>query len=247
MAQSKDILDLLDLLDEIGLDIGFLWGFVHDESRKGGQLSDFCHSGDVKEVKQARDLLRALVKSKQGSVRGRADELIQELSSVVKDGLLDETITRLELQEVPGIVARWKKLRTISTVPLPGEKVEAYLRQATTCYLYGLLDAAVALCRSVLQFALEEKFGTVGGMSLALSEISRDHYLEKLINFAQHAKIESARILTPGLARKAHKIRVDGNRSLHTSSRTESAALTTIEDAAEILSYIYGRASERRR
>ncbi|PWB79992.1 MAG: hypothetical protein C3F08_05375 [Candidatus Methylomirabilota bacterium] len=214
MVQSKDILDLLDLLDETGLDIGFLWGFVHDESREGGQLSPFSHSEDPKAVKEMRGHLRALVKSKQGTVIGR-DELIQKLLSVVEDGHLDETITRCELQEVPGIIARRKKLRTISTASLPDKKVTAYLRQATTCYLYGLTDAAAALCRSVLRFALEEAMAKPGGVNLG--RISHKDYLYNLIEFARKTKSKNIEILPDPLPQQAHEIREVGNNALHAS------------------------------
>ncbi len=245
MAQSKDVLDLLDLLDKIGLDIGFLWGFVHDESKKGGQLFDYCKFEEGNDVKQTRDLLTHLWKSRQGSVLRGRDELFQKLSKVVQDEHLNETITRLELWEVPGIVGRWKKIRTIPTRFIPGEKVEAYLRQAVTCYLYGLPNAAAGLCRSVLQFALEEALEKLGGIDLG--GIRCKDYLFNLIDFASKMKIKNTEILPDPLPRKAHEIREVGNKSLHTSGLSDSKALATLEQTAEILSHIYGRTGQRGR
>jgi len=116
------------------------------------------------------------------------------------------------------------------------------MRQATTCYLYGLPSAATALCRTVLQFALEEAFATRGGISLHLSKIDRKDYLKKIINFAR-----SSKVLSPRLTTTAHEIREAGNNSIHTSACNESEALTTIKKTGEVLEHIYGRTGQRGR
>lgn len=239
MAQSKDILDLLDLLDETGLDIGFLWSFIHDETfNEGGQLSEFSHPEDAKVAKEVRDRFRALVKSKQRVVSGRDDELIQKLLSVVENGHLDETVTRLALLKVPDIVARWKKLRTVPVVGLPGKAVTAYLAQAITCYLYGLPSAAAVLCRTVLEFALQEKLGEFGGISKLIDKVDKKDHLEKLINFAGNTKILSDEF---ELVTNAHSIRDVGNDAIHTSTCTEMEALETIKNTGEILRHVYSQ------
>ncbi|HLA80851.1 MAG TPA: DUF4145 domain-containing protein [Thermoleophilia bacterium] len=245
MAQSTELLYLLDLLDEIdGMSIGFLWGFLHDEVRDGSlsKIFKFLDAEKVKELETGRLLVRAFVKAKREPQRELNDERIKRLFGILQnegDECLDEHFTRLELQRIPGIVARLKKLRGMPVVLIPGEKVADYLRQATTCYLYGLPNAAAALCRAVLEFALNEKLGALGGISKLIDKVDRKDHLEKLINFARNTKI-----LSDELATKAHNIREVGNNAIHKSACTERQALETIEKMGEILSHVYGRSAQ---
>lgn len=239
MAQSTEVLYLLDLLDEIDeMSIGYLWGFLHDEVHHGSlsKIFKFLDAERVKELKTARSIVRRLVEAKQEPQRELNDERIKTLVGFLQDELLDEHFTRLELQRIPGIVARWKQLREVPVVLLPGEKVTNYLRQATTCYLYGLPNAAAILCRAVLQFGLVEALERRGGMDL--SRVDRKDYLKSLINFSGMTK---PKVLSPELATKAHRIRKVGNDSIHQSTCSEPKALTTIKETGEVLAHIYGR------
>ncbi|MGB4781758.1 DUF4145 domain-containing protein [Candidatus Methylomirabilis sp.] len=247
MARSKEILDLLDLIDEIdGMSIDYLWGFLHDEVESGSLsgIFKFLDAGEVKLLKTARSLVDKVAKTKEGPVFSRElnNEFIEEVFGVLHKGdeILDEHFTRLELQEIPKTVARWKKLSRIPTVLIPGEKVTDYMRQATTCYLYGLPSAAAVLCRTVLEFALEEKFGEFGGITKLIDKVDKTDYLKKLINFAG-----STKILSTDSVKDAHSIREVGNRAIHTSTCTEMEAFEAIKNMGEILSHIYGRTGQR--
>ncbi len=120
---------------------------------------------------------------------------------------------------------------------LPDEKVTNYLRQATTCYLYGLPDAVAILCRATLQYALEEAF-ELREMLQNLREINGMAYLEKLIDLAEHKGI-----ITPELTTQAHDIRKVGNNSVHESSCSQTKARSTLQNTGEILMHIYGSPS----
>lgn len=246
MARSKEILDLLDLIDEIdGMSIDYLWGWLHDEVKDGSlsELFKFLDAEEVRELKTARRLVHRRAKVKQGPSRELSNELIETLDGILRnegDGILNEHFTRLELQRIPGIVARWKNLAKIPVVLFPGEKVTDYMRQATTCYLYGLPSAAAVLCRTVLEFALEEKFGDLGGIPKPVDKANKQGYLQGLINCAGRRKILSVELVP-----KAHSIRIVGRNAIHKSACTEEEALETIKNMGEILSHIYGRTGQR--
>lgn len=67
---------------------------------------------------------------------------------------------------------------------LPAPEVDHFIREATTCYLYGLFDAATIVCRSVLQKALEIRIRREYPQ-LPLAEVLRkEQWLDSLISFA---------------------------------------------------------------
>lgn len=248
MALSKEILNLLDLIDKIdGIDIDYLEDFLRCEVESGSlsEMFKFLDAEQVKELKTARGLAHKRVKAKQGPSRELSNELIETLDGILQnegDEILNEYFTRLELQRIPGTVARWKKLTKTPVVLFPGEKVTEYMRQATTCYLYGLPSAAAVLCRTVLEFALKEKFGQLGGISKLIDKVDKKDYLEKLINFAANTKILSAELVGT-----AHDIREVGNKAIHASTCTEIEAFEAIKNTGEILTHIYGRTGQRGR
>lgn len=249
MALSKEILNLLDLIDKIdGIDIDYLEDFLRCEVESGSlsEMFKFLDAEQVKELKTARGLVHKRAKAKQGPSRELSNELIETLDGILRnegDGILNEHFTRLELQRIPGIVARWKNLAKIPVVLFPGEKVTEYMRQATTCYLYGLPSAAAVLCRAVLEFALEEKFGDFGGIPKPVDKANNQGPLEYLIKSAWRMKIFSDK----DLVTDAHRIREVGNKAIHTSRCTEGEALEAIKNTGKILTHLYGRTGQRGR
>jgi hypothetical protein len=238
MALSEDIISLLRALLDAELTIYFAIDAVEQSHLLFGERNTQNHNRYVEAAEEWGDLTGALAAAKLGPVKELNEEVVQSLEEIVGDERLDGHFTVLALGEVPRVVARWKKLKTVPVALLPGQRVTAYLRQASTCYLHGLPDAAAILCRAVLQFALEEAFATRGGVSLDLSKVDRKDYLEKLVNFAQNT-----RILSPQLATKAHRIRKLGNDSIHQNPCGEADALVTIKETGEVLSHIYGRSA----
>ncbi len=157
MATSGGILAFLDLLDEVGTDLGYISDFVHNTARDDLINFRFLSAAEVKAAQNIRTAVSKTVQARQELSRELSDEVIRILVGILGDGTLDECFTRLELQMIPEILRRWKDLQAIQVVLLPTKKeVADYFRQATTCYLHGLPTAAAILCRAVLQFALEE-------------------------------------------------------------------------------------------
>ena len=234
MGTSGQILSFLDLLDEVGTDLGYVSGFVHDTARDNLINFRFLNAAEVRAAQDIRTAVSKIVKARQELSRELSDEVIRILVGILGDGALDECFTRLELQMIPAIVRRWKDLRAIRVVLLPTKKeVADYLRQATTCYLHGLPTAAAILCRAVLQFTLEEAIPNLGGVSLG--EVDRGDWLMKLINLAR-----STKTLPTSLVEKAHHIRKVGNEAAHSGTCSEAVALAAIRETADVLTHIYG-------
>ncbi|MBI3077607.1 MAG: DUF4145 domain-containing protein, partial [Deltaproteobacteria bacterium] len=142
------------------------------------------------------------VKAKQQPQRELTPELVQELQPLLERDL-DRYFTILALRETPQIVERWKKLRALDYVVMPGKNVRGLIWQAVNCYLYGLPSAAPVLCRSVPELALKESFVAREGPILPGT-------LEGLVEFARRSKA-----LPNALATKADRIRVLGNKAVH--------------------------------
>lgn len=240
MALSQEILHLLDALVERKLDIYFAIDAVEAADVFSG-MPDLSERKELRKKEQAsRKWRHALADLKLRPLRDPGEEVLAEF---VDDEELDAHFTVYALAEIPRIADRWAKLRTVRVDLLPGENVTGYLRQASTCYLYGLFDATAILARTLLQFALEEAFSTAGGLSL--SDVDRKDYLKNLIDLAGKTRLVGTfRILSPGLLGKAHNIRELANRSAHQTSCSESAAFVAIRDTAEILTYIYSRTGQ---
>jgi len=233
MAHSTEILSLLQLLDETGCSIQDCMDYVREGAESNTDISDEERAEGLKNIQRIRDAITSLVNAKRVPQRELSDEFIEKVLKIFGNEDLDEYFRILELKAIPGIVKRWKRLRALQVILLPGERVTDYVRQAATCYLYGLYNAAVILCRAVLQFALEEAFERRGGLDL--SRAGRADYIESLINFALNTKVISAE-----LGGQAHKIRRIGNDSVRKANCTASKALDAIGYTGRVLAGIYG-------
>lgn len=193
--------------------------------------------------RRGRELMRALAKQRvatklEPTLRGQKvlfegaewEFTLEMLDRAIQDEELDECFTLDALSAVPGIVSRWKKLKELLVDLLPDNRVMGYLRQATTCYLYGLPDATAVLCRAAIEAALTDKLGSLGGTLLA------DLKLAGLIDLAQKTSV-----LTTDMAGKAHRIRKVGRDAIHNVGCSEPEARVQIRETAEALQHIYGR------
>ncbi len=231
MATSGGILSFLDLLDEVGTDLGYMSGYVHDTAQIDPKAFRFLNAAEVEEVRKLRAIVSRIVKARQEPCRELTDEMIQALVDVLGEQAFDECITRLELRMVPSIVTRWKKLRALHFVGFPEERVTEYLRQATTCYLHGLPTAAVILCGAVLEFSLEEAVGALGGTPPRGSEKG---LLAGLINGAGETHT-----LPPRMIPIAKRIQARRNRAVHKGAFSEDEALAVMRDTREVLKHLY--------
>ena len=136
MGLSSRILDLLNVLDYPEARIEYFREHFQDMVREEPL---FPSKEEAAEDEAIRDMIRrvtsALVKEKIEPARGSADGSLGHLfedSPDLRDELLDAHFTTIELQRIPGTVERWKNLRAVELVLLPGAKVRRYLRQAST-------------------------------------------------------------------------------------------------------------------
>jgi hypothetical protein len=231
MALSGELLAFLEELDELHLDIigainNLMW------RREDGQLIEFRDTASIEDGRGVRRFAAKLVNAKQDLTRDLSNDLVQTFVNILGDETLNEHFTRRELQMIPGIVDRWKRLRALTFVALPAPKVRDYMRQAISCYLHGLPTAAVMLCRTVLQFALEEAIPSIGGV--VLEKVEKRDWLQKLINLAQ-----TTRVLSADLVATAHRVREAGNDAVHLGGCNDTTALATIRETGGVLTYIY--------
>ena len=240
MATSCELLDLLLALEQTKLSVDFCLAALEG-------VSDGTHSireprDEAQRTEWLQKLTSKLAELKLRPVIEFNEEMLEALEMIADDDTLDEEFTVAALLQVPTMVERWRKLRALKVVLLPNEQVTNYLRQATTCYLYGLSTAAAVLCRAVLEFALDEALASKGGVLLASSGSEPKDRLKNLINWAR-----TTRLLTDILRDKAHSVRKRGNSAVHDGTCPETAALALLKDTGEILRHLYGRASGRAR
>ena len=103
----------------------------------------------------------------------------EDVASLFDDPvLLDEFYCRDLLKAIPGIVERTANLSrfTLSGV---SKSEFGYLREAATCYLFGLPAAAVALARAAVEDALRRKLAKFYGKA-AVAEETLNNLLDDL-------------------------------------------------------------------
>lgn len=94
------------------------------------------------------------------------DEAIELFNDSV---LLDEFYCRDLLKAVPGMVQRTEKLSRLTLSGISKSEF-VYLREAATCYLFGLQAAAVALARTAVEDALRRKLAKFYGKAAVAEE-----------------------------------------------------------------------------
>jgi hypothetical protein len=242
MKLSEEIISLLEVLEEAEVGIDFAIAAVEGRIEYGKEIDPEKHREYVELAKLGRKFIRGMAETKLKPMLGLNDEHLQTLMETIGDDDigdddLDAHFTTHALAQIPHVVARWRKLGTIPVAVIPENRVTGYLRQASECYLYGLLTAAAILCRTVLQFTLQEAIPNLGGVSLG--EVDRGDWLMKLINLAS-----STKTLPPTLVEKAHHIRKVGNEAAHSGTCSETVALAAMRETADILTRLYGKPTD---
>jgi hypothetical protein len=242
---SNDLLELLQIIGKHGLSGAHGRGvrFAIEEVTAAGEDLEPLSPDERREAEDAQDFfdraLAMIVLSRREPTIEVTDRVIKHLSEVLgEEGLddsLNEFFTLQALGTVPRVVSRWKKLQTLTFGLMPGADITERMRQATTCYLFGLYDASAILCRAVLEFALEDVAPRPGGVR-PLAGGSKDRYLKLLIDFAQNS-----RLLTPELAAAANQVRLLGNASAHKQRCGQADALRTVRETGLVLAHMYGR------
>jgi hypothetical protein len=232
MSISRVLLGLLEQVEwpaEVAVD------YLRDYYRAEVEKNDGDFLGvNISGSHAIRELIQPLVHQ---AVKSRLEPRLPSIDQVgetveVKPPLqwLDDYFTVTLLVNVPGIVKRWRRLEDIRVALRPlNDNVSHYMLQATTCYLYGLYEAASVLCRTVLEFTLREQLGTIGGVHL------REQNLNGLITLA-----EQTRLLRGIDAQKARQIQRVGNRAIHSAGIVQREALAQVQRTVEVLRQLYG-------
>lgn len=229
---SEKLLELLRLIDYWPGWIDYFREHFEDMEKDD---PPYQSDEERREAEKASRIIRTAAKrlvdaKREPTLMSTSDQVTRVLRDIVSDTEIDQVFTVEALSIVLGALSRWKKLEDLHVGSLPGERVTRYLRQATTCYLWGLPDAAAVLCRAGLESALLEALaGRLGGA------MPQEPNLEALINFAH-----TSRILDDEMAGKAHRIRRVGNDAVHKISCSEQEARLQILETADVLQRIYG-------
>jgi len=107
-----------------------------------------------------------------------------------------------------------------------GGRVARYLNRVARCYVAGFFPESTILCRSVLETALSEKF-IQSGMTPPMR-------LQEKIKLAKKETF-----LTDDEAKKAHDIRIRGNKAVHHDPDAVKQHLLNISSLMDVLSSLF--------
>jgi hypothetical protein len=156
---------------------------------------------------------------------------------------------RTEFHYARELVKMLERLRDVTfNFSAPGihgrapEEVVFYLREATRCFLYGLLEASVALCRACLEEALKSKLLANGqGIAALMKEPKKTDRgaargeLDRLIRAAAGIKI-----LDGPHTLSADRIRSHGNLLMHDRPQlTEAEAKQDLDDLRGVVDFLF--------
>lgn len=145
------------------------------------------------------------------------------VSEIIETGLInDEEFVSAEFEDEffkkkKRFVQRFKQLRKSFITTTPSERVQSHILEACRCFLFGFDQAAIALCRATLDFALRDRLQISGELAYLI----------------EHAKTQGF-ISDDERRRSADRVREIGNRVMHVSP-TISNALNVINDTKLVL------------
>jgi hypothetical protein len=146
--------------------------------------------------------------------------------------LLDELYCRELLAAVPRIVER-TMLLSETTLEGPEPEAIAYLRQAASCFILGLPEAAVALCRTAIEADIRAKAAERFGAQAAAAPDLKD-LIEDLARRGQ--------VLKPDGIALAHRVRILARDVLHKGARvTDEQAREALEAARQVVLLLRSR------
>lgn len=141
--------------------------------------------------------------------------------------LLDDALSRILVAQLPKVVKRSMSFDVSMVTRSVPSAVEAYLREAAQAFIFGLNNAAVALCRSALEEALK---GCVPRKLVTKWELSH------LLNAAEKSKT-----LSPSRCKIASDVQRLAGNVLHGSSVNSQQARDALAKTRLVLEALYGR------
>lgn len=140
---------------------------------------------------------------------------------------VDDWYSRDAVERVPRIVTRLLQLSPVLVRTNPNKEVNAYLREATRCFLYGFHAASVALSRAALEHALNDR------IKEKLQTEPKWHMKDK-VNQAFDGGL-----LSDEIKEMALRVKANGDQVLHKKSVSDSNALDTLSWCRGVLQHLY--------
>ena len=213
-------------------------------------LNDYDRDTAKKELQERKLEYEELMKSVEGLCSGtpltfmgfpsaviqkllRQGGMTRKIAEGLLEGRLDDCFSVALLKQIPTMVSRALRLDPLVISEYPKGPVNTYLREATRAYLLGLFIASVALSRSALEQALEEK------IPKGLQTDSKEEKLKKLIKAAELSK------LLPGdLLYLADQARKAANKVVHGKPCDESGTFDILIKTREVVRSLYSRSKK---
>lgn len=148
----------------------------------------------------------------------------RRLDFFAQPAMLDQFYSKELLMAVPGFVERTRRLQELTFVGLSDPASLSYLREAATCYIYGLFQATVALARGAMELRLRRRVGVLAGEPVA-AQLELKQLLDRY----------GERLLGKQLAKSATVVRITGNQVLHERAVTSEKALEVLEAARSVI------------
>jgi len=142
--------------------------------------------------------------------------------------VLDDSLCYMLIERVPEMVSRALRLEPLVVSGDLSPLVDVHLREGTRAYLFGLFNASVALCRSALEQALEDK------VPKGLQTPSREDHLQNLIKRAELSKV-----LQHDFGRMADEVRRSANKVVHGQMCDESEGSDILVKTRKVLRALY--------
>jgi len=197
------------------------------------------------EVLLGVNLAEVLAKAREEGTQPEYVNLIEK-ATITRTGWAE---LKTEFHYARELVKMLKRLRDVTfNFSAPGihgqapEEVVFYLREATRCFLYGLLEASVALGRACLEEALKSKLLATGqGIAALMKEPKKTDRgaargeLDRLIRAAAGIKI-----LDGPHTQLADRIRSHGNLLMHDRPQlTEAEAKQDLDDLRGVVDLLF--------
>jgi hypothetical protein len=157
---------------------------------------------------------------------GSAKELVKDFIEICREEIGEEIeddpnsyfdLIFNEFVDQEGILERVKKLNIpVLNRPIPVQ-YKGFIEEANNCYIYGFHRGCIAICRTIIEIAIETAFKTKRENIYVLIKIkSEEGFLAALINEARRAGI-----FDQETSDNAHEIRKMANRYIHGKIHSE--------------------------
>jgi len=149
--------------------------------------------------------------------------------------IVDEFFSIEAVSNIDDQVERFMQLRQIFIKEMPPKKSREHLIEATKCYVQGFYQASVIICRSVIEFVLENELRECGWNIYQLPGDPNDGLFQKIIKTAHKENI-----LDSNARKKADDVRRSGNKALHRDRIfTREEAFTCLNATQGVLKQVY--------